>query len=237
MTDVSIKTAADLSTYSPPDFPPAETLVGRTVRLEPINDDRRFGELWDAYSADEAGALWRWLPSGPFETEADYRDYASTTYFKDGHRFYAFVPEETGRAAGACALFRADLPNGVIEIGHVCLAPSMQRTIAATEGFFLLARLVLGTLGYRRYEWKCNDNNGPSKRAAERLGFSYEGLFRQHQIVKGENRDTAWYSMLDREWPALEPAYERWLDAANFNADAKQLTPLGVLTAEALGKA
>lgn len=237
MTQSHAEIAADLSTYAPRVFPPAEPVVGRTVTLEPITDESRFGELWDDYSADREGALWRWLPSGPFETEDDFRAYGRETYFKDGHRFYAFVPEATGKAAGACALFRADLPNGVIEVGHVCLAPSLQQTIAATEGFYLLARLVLGTLGYRRYEWKCNDANEPSKRSALRLGFSYEGLFRQHLIVKDKNRDTAWFSMLDKEWPHLETAYERWLEPSNFDADGQQLTSLRAMTAEALARA
>ncbi|MER0237598.1 GNAT family protein [Fulvimarina sp. MAC8] len=237
MTLAGAGTGSDLSTYAPRVFPGTETLVGRTVTMEPITDDSRFGELWEAYSADRDGDLWRWMHSGPFQTEEAYRAYASKTYLQDGHRFYAFIPKDIGRAAGACALFRADLSNGVIEIGHVCLAPSIQRTVAAGEGYFLLMRMVFDTLGYRRFEWKCNALNEPSKRAAARLGFSYEGLFRQHQIVKGENRDTAWFSMLDREWPALEPAFERWLDPENFDADGNQRRPLSELTAEALGKA
>ncbi|EAU42997.1 GCN5-related N-acetyltransferase [Fulvimarina pelagi HTCC2506] len=223
-----------LAAFEPRDLPGAEPLEGRLVTVEPIFDDRRFGELFGAFRADEAGTIWRWLSAGPFSSEADFLTYASEVYFRDAHRFYHFIPKATGQSAGVAALFRADRPNGVIEVGHICFGPSLQRTPAATEGLFLIARYALGALGYRRLEWKCDNENEPSKRAAERLGFRYEGLFRQHMVVKGRNRNTAWYSILDREWPALEPAFERWLDPASFDSAGRQRRPLGDLTAEAL---
>ena len=225
---------SDLEGYRRPVFPGLETLKGRFATLEPIMDDRRFDELWGAYSADESADLWRWMGYGPFASSAEFRAFASSVYLQDGHRFHAIVSNETGRAAGVAGLFRADLPNGVIEIGHVCLGPELQRTPAATEAFYLMMRHVLSDLGYRRLEWKCNDENVPSKRAAERLGFTFEGVFRQHLIVKGRNRDTAWYSALDREWAKLGPAFEAWFASDNFDADGAQKRPLGFFTSAAL---
>lgn len=218
---------ADLAAYVPRGFPPAESLEGQNVTLEPIVDDSRFAELWDAFSSDEHGRIWDWLAGGPFGDFESFSRYASRAYLAEGHRFYAFVPRVSGRAEGVAALFRADLANGAIELGHICLAPSLQRTVAASEGFFLMMELVLGALGYRRLEWKCNDGNEGSKRAAARLGFTYEGLFRQHMIVKGRNRDTAWFSLLDSEWPAQRKAFQAWLSTENFDAEGRQLKSLG----------
>ncbi|SMC98667.1 Protein N-acetyltransferase, RimJ/RimL family [Fulvimarina manganoxydans] len=218
--------SADLTAYAPRRFPPVETLDGRSVALEPIVDESRFTELWDAFSKDSEGRIWDWLAGGPFADFESFSRYGREAYLAAGHRFYAFVPRESGRAEGVAALFRADLGNGVIELGHICLAPSLQRTVAASEGFFLLMELVLGSLGYRRLEWKCNDGNQGSKRAAARLGFTYEGLFRQHMIVKGHNRDTAWFSLLDREWPAQRKAFQAWLSPDNLDADGRQLRSL-----------
>jgi RimJ/RimL family protein N-acetyltransferase len=141
--------------------------------------------------------------------------------------FYAVVDVATGHAVGRLALMRIDPAHGVIEVGHVLYAPSLQRSAHATEVQSLLARHVFEDLGYRRYEWKCNALNAPSRRAALRLGFRYEGVFRQHMVVKGVNRDSAWYSMLDSEWPARKAAFEAWLDPSNFTADGVQKTPLG----------
>lgn len=200
--------------------------AGRRVAIEPIRDGRRFDELFAAFAADEAGALWRWLPYGPFARREDFRAFAQKTYLAGGIVFHAIVPAASGRAEGVAALMRTDAANGVTEIGHVCLGPSLQKTAAATEAFFLFMAYVFGDLGFRRFEWKCNDGNAGSKRAAERLGFTHEGLFRQHMIVKGENRDTAWFSILDGEWPALKGRFEAWLDPANFDAAGRQRRPL-----------
>jgi RimJ/RimL family protein N-acetyltransferase len=144
-------------------------------------------------------------------------------------RFFAIVPTATGTAAGYASYMRMDPANGVIEVGNVMFSPSLQRTPAATEAMYRMARHIFDDLGYRRYEWKCNALNLPSQRAAKRLGFTYEGTFRQHMIVKGRNRDTAWYAMLDGEWPARKAAFEAWLAEKNFDADGRQILALGAL--------
>lgn len=216
----------DLSTYVPRARPNQLHAEGRTVTLERIEDERRFDELYDSFVADGAGALWTWLPYGPFADREAFKDFARRTYLGEDPAFYAIIPAASGKAAGVAALMRTDTLNGVTEIGHVCLSPALQRTPVATEAFFLFMQHVFDDLGYRRFEWKCNDANAPSKRAAERLGFVWEGLFRQHLIVKGANRDTAWYAILDGEWPKLKQAFDAWLDPANFGADGRQLRSL-----------
>lgn len=207
---------SDLGDWSPRPRPGTAPIEGRSVVVEPIVDGRRFGELFAAFSAD-AGEMWRWLAYGPFETEAAFRDFASRTYLAGDQVFHAVVPRESGQAAGVASLMRIDEANGVVEIGNIALAPSLQRTVATTEMQYLLMRRVFDELGYRRYEWKCNARNEPSRRTAARLGFTYEGLFRQHMVVKGENRDTAWFSVTDTEWPALRDAFEAWLSPSNFD--------------------
>ncbi len=169
--------------------------------------------------------MWQYLFDGPYATEADLtRDIAEKQSAKD-RIFYAIISGEIGAAAGYASFMRMDPAHGVIEVGNIMLSPSLQRTTAATEAMYLMARHAFD-LGYRRYEWKCNAENLPSRRAAERLGFTYEGIFRQHMVIKGRNRDTAWFSMLDSEWPARKTAFEAWLDPANFNADGTQLQSL-----------
>ena len=140
--------------------------------------------------------------------------------------FYAIIDHQTGLAAGRAALIRIDPQNRVIEVGNIMYTPALQKTRGATEAMYLLARYIFEDLGYRRYEWKCNALNEPSRRAALRLGFSFEGIFRQHMIVKDRNRDTAWFSMLDSEWPARKLEFERWLDEANFDSQGIQKTRL-----------
>src|SRR6185436_15486633 len=141
--------------------------------------------------------------------------------------FFTILHEATGTPAGYCSLMRIEPAHRVIEVGNILYLPSLQRTAGATEAMYLLARYVFDTLGYRRYEWKCNALNHPSRAAALRLGFTFEGVFRQHMIVKGRNRDTAWYSMLDSEWPALKTRFERWLSPGNFDDGGRQRMPLG----------
>ncbi|KQT85918.1 GNAT family protein [Aurantimonas sp. Leaf443] len=212
----------DLSRYERRALPGTEPMHGRAVRVEPIIDERHFADLARAFEADPSRGLWRWLAYGPFEDRAAFLAFARTTYLSADLRFHAIVPEASGRAEGVAALMRADVANGVVEIGHVCLSPALQGTRAASEAFYLLARRVFDELGYRRYEWKCDDGNAPSKRAAARLGFTPEGLFRQHMIVKGRNRDTAWFSILDGEWPRVKAGFEAWLQDGNFDAQGRQ---------------
>lgn len=213
---------ADLSTFAPRARPDSLAANGRHGRLEKIVDETRFGELYEAFAADAEGAIWAWLPYGPFADRAAFENFARTTYLGGEPVFYAIIPKATGTAAGVAALMRTDTQNGVTEIGHVCLSPALQRTAAATEAFSLFMAYVFDTLGYRRFEWKCNDANAPSKRAAERLGFTWEGLFRQHLIVKGRNRDTAWYAILDGDWPQLRVAFAAWLDPSNDDGTGRQ---------------
>lgn len=202
--------------------PGRQPLSGTSVHVEPIVDASRFGQLYEAFSAPGSDALWDYLPYGPFADRTSFESFAERTYRTEDPLFHAIVPVQSGKAEGVASLMRIDPPNGVVEIGHICLARSLQGTRAATEAFYLLLRRVFEELGYRRLEWKCNAANAPSKRAAERLGFTFEGLFRQHMIVKGANRDTAWYAILDSDWPALAKAFESWLAPENFDADGRQ---------------
>jgi RimJ/RimL family protein N-acetyltransferase len=149
--------------------------------------------------------------------------------------FHAIRDKRRGRVAGVASYLRIDPPVGVIEVGHIALSPALQQTVAATEAMFLMMSRVFDELGYRRYEWKCDSLNAPSRRAALRLGFAFEGIFRQATLYKGRNRDTAWYAVIDKDWPAVKRAYERWLSPENFDADGRQRVPLGTPAAAALG--
>ncbi|NDV85873.1 GNAT family N-acetyltransferase [Aurantimonas aggregata] len=215
----------DLAGFAPRALPGTEPIEGSAVRIEPFTDERRFDELYDGYTTDQSGRIFEFMAFGPFVDRESFRSFAARTYLGDTMRFHALVPASTGKASGVAALMRADPANGVIEIGHICLAPSLQQTVSSTEGLFLIMRRAFD-LGYRRLEWKCDDRNLPSRRAAERFGFRYEGTFRQHMIVKGRNRDTAWFSIVDSEWPALQASFEAWLDPANFDAAGRQIRRL-----------
>lgn len=213
-------TGYDLSHWTPRPLPGAEPIAGRHVTVEPIVDDTRFGELFAAFEGHDR--LWDYLAYGPFDTQDAFAGFAVGTYLGTDPRFHAIVPAGSRRAEGVAALMRLDPANGVGEIGHICLGPSLQMTRTATEAFYLLFRRLFDELGYRRLEWKCNDANAPSKRAADRLGFRFEGLFRQHMVAKGRNRDTAWYAILDGEWPLVRAGFETWLDDGNFDGDGRQ---------------
>lgn len=202
----------------PPPFPLA--LHGRTVTLEPLTAAIHTHDLWRA--VQDHDEVWTYLADGPYAGEADFERALAEKQAGAAALFFAILPGTSGRVEGYASYMRMDPTNGVIEVGNILLAPSLQRTVAATEAMYLMARHVFEDLGYRRYEWKCNANNAPSRRAALRYGFTFEGIFRQHMIVKGQNRDTAWFSMLDSEWPARKTAFEGWLDPANFDAAGKQ---------------
>ncbi len=217
----------DLSGWKPVPLPRPVPLLGRTVILEPLNPQRHSADLWQAvHSHDE---VWTYLADGPYASEADLRRALEEKQAGSAAVFFAIVPQAIGHIAGYASYMRMDPVNGVIEVGNILLAPSLQRTVAATEAMYLMARHIFEDLGYRRYEWKCNANNAPSRRAALRLGFTFEGIFRQHMIVKGQNRDTAWFSMLASEWPARKAAFEAWLDPANFDASSRQRKSLAQL--------
>jgi RimJ/RimL family protein N-acetyltransferase len=206
--------------WKPVPAPAAATLRGRTVTLEPLDAAAHTAALWQAVQGHDE--LWDYLADGPYASEAELHHALAQKQAGAAAVFLAIVPAATGLAAGYASYMRIDVPNGIVEVGNILMAPALQRTTAATEAMYLMARRVFDDLGYRRYEWKCNANNQPSRRAALRYGFTFEGIFRQHMIVKGENRDTAWFSILDHEWPARKQAFEAWLAAANFDAIGNQ---------------
>ena len=200
---------------------------GRTVTLEPLSVSRHATALWEAVRSHDR--VWQWLFDGPYANEEGFMVALERKQSAVDQIFYAIVPAETGEAAGYASYLRMEPAHGVIEVGNILLSPALQRTTAATEAMYLMARHVFNDLGYRRYEWKCNSLNEPSRRAAQRLGFTFEGIFRQHMVIKGRNRDTAWFSMLDSEWPERKAAFEAWLDAGNFDAEGRQIKALPVI--------
>lgn len=201
-------------------------LKGRLVTLEPLNPDKHGASLWAELTGPENDQLWRYLYDGPFAERSSFDAHLHSKARSSEAVCYAIVDLRSERPLGLASLMRIDRPNRVIEVGSILYSPLLQRTAAATEAMYLLARYVFNDLGYRRYEWKCNALNEPSRRAALRLGFTFEGIFRQHLIVKGENRDTAWFSMLDGEWPARKQAFEAWLAPGNFDEGGNQKRPL-----------
>ena len=202
-------------------------LEGELVRLEPVDVARHAGQLFAAQSS--APELWEYLPYGPFANETAFRVWLTERAATSDPLFYAIIERKSGRALGMASFLRIEQDHGVIEVGHIWYSPALQRTRLATDAMYVMARHVFDDLGYRRYEWKCNALNEPSRRAAVRLGFTFEGVFRQHMVIKGENRDTAWYSMLDGEWPAAKAAFEAWLRPDNFDAEGRQLRSLAEL--------
>ena len=225
---------SDLAQWTPRPRPGRRSLDGRHVRLEPLDPVRHGDDLFAASSGETAEDLWRWLADGPYPDRASFEPWLQKAAAADDPLFYAVVDRETGRAEGRLTFMRIDAANGVIETGNILFGPRLARTRGATEAIYIQARHAFEDLGYRRFEWKCNDFNEPSKRAASRFGFTYEGLFRQHMVVKGRNRDTAWFAMLDHEWPSRRRAFERWLDPGNFDAGGRQHLRLGALNAQAI---
>jgi RimJ/RimL family protein N-acetyltransferase len=213
--------------------PPRAPMSGRSCVLEPLDAERHAASIFEALAEDKEGRNWTYLPVGPFADVAAYRAWAEAASRTEDPLFHAVIERSTGRAVGVASYLRIEPAHGVIEVGHINYAPRLKRTAVATEAMYLMMRRVFDELGYRRYEWKCDALNAPSRAAAERLGFIFEGIFRQAIVTKGRNRDTAWYSILDREWPALKAAFERWLDPANFDAQGRQRASLSALTKSA----
>ncbi|MGA7109150.1 MAG: GNAT family protein [Terracidiphilus sp.] len=218
-----------LSHWKPAPLPRPTSLKGHAVTLDPLDAARHTTDLWEALRAHDE--VWRWLGDGPHANEASLRQALEAKQADPASVFFAIVPAETGRIAGYASLMRMDPRNGVIEVGNVLFSPALQRTRASTEAMYLMARHVFEDLGYRRYEWKCNAENEPSRRAAVRFGFTFEGIFRQHMVVKDRNRDTAWFAMLDHEWPSRKRAFEAWLAPDNFDAAGQQRESLAAIAA------
>jgi len=215
--------------WRPPPVPSREPMIGRFCTVEPLDAARHAADIHAANALDHEGRNWTYLPYGPFETEPAYRAWVEKVAAGSDPLFQAIVDAATGKAAGVASFMRIDAANGVIEVGGINYSPLLQRKPAATEAMYLMMRRAF-ELGYRRYEWKCDSLNAPSRAAAQRLGFSFEGIFRQAWVYKGRNRDTAWYSIIDSEWPALREAFERWLAAANFDAGGRQRVSLSSMT-------
>ncbi len=218
---------ADLSAWVGPDYPDFPTLQGRYARLERLRADRHSADLFRANS--ESDAIWDYLPYGPFRRLEAYQDWINRDWAGQNTVFYAVKDLEKGHFSGVASYLRIKPQIGVIEVGHINFSPALQRSRAATEAMYLMMRWVFEA-GYRRYEWKCDAANRASRAAAQRLGFSYEGIFRQAAIVKGRNRDTAWFAMIDREWPALNAAFQHWLSPENFDTRGRQIKSLSDLT-------
>lgn len=203
-------------------LPGDDPMVGRVCRVDRLMADDHGADLAAAETPDERGRGWTYLPVGPWRDAAGYVRWLRSVEGSSDPQFWAISDLRSGRACGFAAFLAAKPQTGSIEIGWIYLAPHLRGTTAATEAMFLMMRRAFEECGYRRYEWKCDALNAPSRRAAQRLGFSYEGTFRQHQVVKGRNRDTAWFSLLDREWPATRAAFEEWLSPANFDPQGRQ---------------
>ena len=210
--------------------PERAPLVGDHVRLEPVDVAAHAPSLYAlSHGRPEDKALWTYLPYGPFADPGAFELWLEERARSEDPLFFAVIEDESGCASGMASYLNIVPAHGSIEIGHIWFAPRLQRTRAATEAIFLMMRHAFDDLGYRRLEWKCNALNQASMRAARRFGFTYEGIFRQHMVVKGRNRDTAWFSLLDREWPAVRAAFERWLAPDNFDAAGRQRASLGAL--------
>lgn len=214
-----------MSSPRPATAPSRTVLEGRYVRLEPLAP-RHAPELYRASSPPDAAERFAYLFETAPASEADMAAWVDKAAALPDPMMFAVIDQSSGKVSGRQALMRIVPEHGVIEIGAIYWGPGLAQTRGATEALYLFARHIFDDLSYRRFEWKCNNRNEPSKRAAARFGFTFEGVFRQHMILKGENRDTAWFSMLDTEWPARRAAFEAWLDPANFDANGRQITPL-----------
>lgn len=208
--------------WTPRAHPPRTPIEGRFCRIEPFNIDAHAPDLFEAFKLNTSGANWTYLGYEPTETEAGLREIMSKGWLGDDPLFHTIVDQATNKPVGVAALMRIDKANGVIEVGNIHYSEHLKQRPAATEAMFLLMRRVFKELGYRRYEWKCDSLNAPSRAAAARLGFSYDGQFPQMVVYKGRSRDTTWFSILDGDWPALEAGYEAWLSPDNFDADGQQ---------------
>jgi RimJ/RimL family protein N-acetyltransferase len=221
--------------WKPPAPPQHQPMNGRFCALEPFDARRHAPDLYRANSLDGEGRMWTYLPYGPFEDFASYATWLDRDCLGDDPLFFTIVDQLARKPVGMASYLRIDPPIGSIEVGHLIFSPLLQKTPAATEAMYLMMKKAFEQ-GYRRYEWKCDALNAKSRVAAQRLGFSFEGIFRQARVYKGRTRDTAWFSVIDEEWPALEKAFLRWLDPGNFDERGIQRLSLSSLTTPLLKK-
>jgi RimJ/RimL family protein N-acetyltransferase len=218
-----------LPNWVPPPVPPRESMEGRFCQLEPVASDRHAAALFEANAADTDGRSWTYLPYGPFRDFPSYRAWLSENCMGNDQLFFAVIATADGRPAGLASYLRIAPAAGSIEVGHIHYSPRLQRSPAATEAMYLMMKKAFES-GYRRYEWKCDALNAASRAAAQRLGLSFEGVFRQATVYKGRNRDTAWYASIDAEWPALRESFLAWLAPNNFDGRGHQRARLSDLT-------
>lgn len=211
----------ELPVWQPPPRPSRRVLEGRFCRVEPLDVERHADALHAANSLDREGRMWTYLFSGPFANLEEYRAWLAPRPASEDPLFFAFVDVARDQAVGLGSYLRIEPAHGSVEVGHLQFSPLLQQTPAATEAMYLMMRNAF-ELGYRRYEWKCDALNAASRHAAERLGFTFEGVFRQAVVYKGRSRDTAWFSIIDTEWPALDAAFRAWLAPDNFDAEGRQ---------------
>ena len=206
--------------------PPRSPITGRYCRVEMLDPAKHAADLFTGNQLDTEGRNWTYLAYGPFAKLEEYRAWLDSVASAEDPLFHTIIDLGSGKAVGVASLMRIDPPNGVIEVGHINYSPLLQRKPHATEAMYLMMSRVFDELGYRRYEWKCDNCNMPSRAAAERYGFTFEGVFRQAVVYKGRNRDTAWFSITDKDWPAIKRGYEAWLAPENFAGDGTQLSSL-----------
>ena len=225
-----------VANWTPPPVPASDlVLEGLYATLVPLSAADHATELHAANSLDRDGAIWDYLGYGPFASADDYLEWVKSVEGKSDPCFLAIQRKDTGQFCGVASFMRITPLAGAMEVGHLCFSPTLQRTTAATEAMYLMMKWAFES-GYRRYEWKCNALNQASRRAAQRFGFSYEGIFRQAMVTKGRNRDTAWFAAIDKEWPALKDCFETYLDPGNFDQEGKQVKSLSSLTRKLLYK-
>lgn len=203
-------------------LPERMVIKGKYCRLEPLDPVLHAEQLYEAFIEDMQEANWTYLPYGPFNKFTDFKVWLDVSCEGNDPLFFTVIDNSSSCAIGVASYLRIAPLNGVIEVGHIHFSPKLQKTVMATEVMYLMMKHIFDELGYRRYEWKCDSCNQGSKKAALRLGFKFEGIFRQATIYKGRNRDTAWFSILDKEWPALKLAFEHWLDTSNFDEQGHQ---------------
>jgi RimJ/RimL family protein N-acetyltransferase len=216
----------DLSRWAPRPRPQRKPMEGRYARLEPLDVKKHGDQLFECSNTTDAERLWQYTADGPYRTRESFEPWLQKAAASDDPLMFVVIDKATGKVEGRQTYLRITPDHGVIEIGYILWGPKIGRTRVATEAFYLFIAHAFDDLGYRRYEWKCDNANVPSKNAAERFGYTFEGIFRQHMIYKGRNRDTAWYSILDGEWPKIRRAFEDWLAPENFDSEGRQKTKL-----------